>query len=137
MEELFGSFTTTQDMQWDHSSVLNFDGNSSSLMINERGSQPNWSAASSTANLQDLFSTPTSPQRALTHTDVTLTRAECLMECRAVTVTQWLCWEGDSHSARVWNFQNRSKGVKADPSHSVQCKTTYAAGGSIGNNDAP
>lgn len=48
-----------------------------------------------------LFPPPHSPQRSTpTHTDVTLTRAECLIDCKGVTTAQWLCWE-DTHCTAV------------------------------------
>lgn len=87
-----GSYTTIQNMQWDHSSELTFDDSLSSLKISERGSQTNYRVhleAQQTFRIS-VFPRPLSPQRTLTHTDATLTRAKCLIECKGVTMAQWV-----------------------------------------------
>lgn len=91
-----GSYTTIQNMQWDHSSGLTFDGNFSSLKISEGGSQTNYRVhleAQQTFRIS-VIPQPLSAQRTLTHTDVTLTRAECLIECKGVTMAQWVVLGG-------------------------------------------
>lgn len=86
------------------------------------------------------FRVSQSPQRSTaTHADVTLTKAECLIDCKGVTIAQWLCW-GDA-AAQRWYGVFKTKVKKWRPIHltTEYNETVYTSGGSGGNirnNDA-